>query len=296
MAIRAYEKVKMDLTILPGEECHLPDVCMHLLSVGALWAVHGQVESCKAAAEKGADPYWRAVDGHSCPPVISDEEFRRQVMEIADRIGPLPENIDPYTYAACIWVWDHIRAADGLAVFPHPFWIVRNVLSVPEAMTEYLFKTKPFDAFELIGGEHYLDKNEFQVYKYGNLRMQGMDAPVIGSSDSHGSTENNPKAHVGATIVFARKNERRERIDSVKAQYDVCVDHISPEYRLAGDFRFVQFGRFLMDYYFPLHDELCFEEDRLMKAYATGSEENAEQLLSLLSGRCDKLLRKYFAY
>jgi hypothetical protein len=73
------------------------------------------------------------------------------------------------------------------------------------------------------------------------------------------------------------------------------VDRISPEYRLAGDFRFVQFGRFLKDHYFPLHDELCFEEGRLMKAYACG-EAGAKEALEALQGRCGRLLEKYFAY
>ncbi len=295
-AIRAYKDVKIDMNIVPGEECHLPDNMVHIVNFGGLWSVNSQVDSCKALAEKGTSPEFRALDGKTCPPILPVEEYRRQVMVIVERLGELPPDVDPFTYAACLWVYDHIREADGLAIFAHPYWISGSALNVPEPMMDYMFRTHPFDAFELLGGERYLDHNEFQVFKYEKMRAEGVDFPVVGSSDSHGSTECNPNWNIGQTIVFAHKNERRELIDSIKAQYSVAVDRISPEYRLAGDFRFVQFGRFLMDFYFPLHDELCFEEGRLMKAHVCGQDADAADQLARLQGRCARLFDKYFAY
>ena len=149
-------------------------------------------------------------------------------------------------------------------------------------------------AFELLGGETYLEQNEYQVFKYEQARARGLDFPVVGSSDGH-STINNPGWNVGATMVFAPENERKSLIESIKDKYTVCIDNISREPRLAGDFRFVQFGRFLLEYYFPLHDELCFEEGRLMKDYRCGDEKAAE-LLNILHGRVEALQKKYFAY
>ena len=45
-----------------------------------------------------------------------------------------------------------------------------------------------------------------------------------------------------------------------------------------------------------LHDELCFEEGRLMKQYVTGTEEEKEEakaVLSVINGRVDRLRKKY---
>ena len=79
----------------------------------------------------------------------------------------------------------------------------------------------------------------------------------------------------------------------------MAVDTISEEFRLVGEARFIRYGDFLLKNYFPLHDELCFEEGRLMKQYVTGNEaERAEALdgLRFTSGRTKKLRDKYFDF
>jgi hypothetical protein len=48
---------------------------------------------------------------------------------------------------------------------------------------------------------------------------------------------------------------------------------------------------FLLTEYFPLHDELCVEEGRLMKEYA-GGDKKALEMLSLLQGRTAALMKK----
>ena len=71
------------------------------------------------------------------------------------------------------------------------------------------------------------------------------------------------------------------------------MDTLSKEYRLVGDFRLMKYARFLLDEITPLHDELCFEEGRLMKAHATGDPEGAEGL-RFMAGRMDRFYQKYF--
>ena len=291
-AIEAYKDVKIDLNLCPGEECHLPDNRVHIVNFGGLWSVASQVESCLNNAEFGTDASVRSFTGETRP-IMTDDEFRAEVMKLADELD-IPEGIDRYTYAACVWEFRKIREADGLAIFCHPYWIQGGALNVPENLTDALFDSGEFDAFELLGGETYLEQNEYQVFKYTQARARGLDFPVVGSSDGH-STINNPGWNVGATVVFAPENERKSLIESIKDKYTVCIDNISREPRLAGDFRFVQFGRFLLEYYFPLHDELCFEEGRLMKDYRCG-DKKAGELLDILHGRVEALQKKYFAY
>ena len=74
----------------------------------------------------------------------------------------------------------------------------------------------------------------------------------------------------------------------------MAVDTISEEYRMVGSLRLVKYARFLLDEFTPLHDELCAEDGRLMKAYAVG-EEDAEKALEFTYGRMQKLYKKYFA-
>ena len=81
--------------------------------------------------------------------------------------------------------------------------------------------------------------------------------------------------------------------------YSVAVDTISKEFRLVGENRFVRYGCFLLKNYFPLHDEICFEEGRLMRQYAVGTAEEkkeAAETLDLIGGRTDKMRAKYFDF
>ena len=60
----------------------------------------------------------------------------------------------------------------------------------------------------------------------------------------------------------------------------MAVDTINEDYRLVGENRLVRYASFLMKYFFPLHDDLCFEEGRLMKQYAYGTDEEKEEAYS----------------
>ena len=96
-------------------------------------------------------------------------------------------------------------------------------------------------------------------------------------------------------MVFAPKNEKDSIISSIKDYYSVAIDTIGSDYKLVGDFRLSVYARFLLEDFFPLHDELCFEEGRAMKDYACGVE-GAKETLEFISGRMKKQREKYFAF
>ena len=77
--------------------------------------------------------------------------------------------------------------------------------------------------------------------------------------------------------------------------YSVAVDTISTEHRLVGETRFIRYGDFLLREFFPLHDELVYEEGRAMRDYACGDEAAAD-ILKAISGRMKKQREKYFAF
>jgi hypothetical protein len=51
----------------------------------------------------------------------------------------------------------------------------------------------------------------------------------------------------------------------------------------------VKYTRFLVDYYFPGHDELCVEEGVLMREYAMG-DNTAGDALRAMDGRVDRYM------
>lgn len=287
-----YEGLNLDIKFYTGEEVHLPGNDIHIVNFGGDYSINGLLQSSQQCQNRGTDPKWRSIDGE-CPPALTDEEYEAEVNALAETLS-IPDGIEKFQYASCVWILNHIKKAHGLGIFAHPYWI-SNVFQVPEDFTDYMFETHPFDAFEVYGGLTYFEQNGFQVAKYQEFREKGIKVPVVGNTDTHGSTPYNPDWHSARTMVFAHTNTRDDIVDAVKTFYNVAVQDISDHVEVLGDLRMMKYAWFLMVHYFPLHDELCFEEGRLMKEYASGDTEAGEELRRI-SGRVQKMREKYFAF
>ncbi len=245
-AIETYKDVPIEFNICVGEEVHLPDLApdhindVHIVNFGGKWSVNGLHNGSSQFSDVGEDISLRAIDTENCPAeVMSVAEYERQVEEIAAN-NEYPEGVAPFVAASCQWGFEHIQAAGGLAIFAHPYWI-NNTFHVSEKMTDFLFDQNKFDAFEVLGGEAYLDQNEFQVMHYNEARIRGVKFPVVGSSDVHSITQSTyfPFYY---TVCFAERSLAHEefyfRINSEvmltdiarKAVftdfYDICVNKI----------------------------------------------------------------------
>ncbi|MBQ5591528.1 MAG: hypothetical protein IIU80_01115 [Clostridia bacterium] len=289
-AINAYKDVPIEYNLVTGEEVHLEDNDIHIVNFGGKYSVNALMPG-DHHIDVGDAKELRSLDGE-CPEVISVEEYKRQVRELAEELD-IPEDIEKFTYAACVWIFNHIKKADGLGIFCHPYWLA-NVFQVPETLVEYMMQTQPFDAFEVLGGESYYQQNGFQAARYYDDRVKGRKYPIVGSTDSH-SCVHNDGALIASTIVFAPENTREGIVYSIKDCYSVAVDTISTEWRLVGETRFIRYGDFLLREFFPLHDELTFEEGRLMKDYVCG-DEASKAVLSAINGRMKKQREKYFKF
>ena len=220
------------------------------------------------------------------------------MLELAETVN-VPDNVDALPAAVFGWIFDEIRKAGGLGIFAHPTWITGNTFHVPDALNDYFVKNKLFDAFEVLGGESYFEQNGYQTVRYYEDKANGYRYPIVGSTDSHCCYYYNQKSQVCSTIVFSPENERKALINSIKDFYSTAVDTISDDFRVVGDMRLVRYSCFLLKNYFPFHDELCFEEGRLMAQYANGTEEekkDALKTLEVLNGRVRKLREKYFDF
>ena len=296
-----YRELPIALNIVPGEEIHLPDVYgkendVHIVNFGGEYSINALIEGT-ATNERGKDLRYRAIRENDVPDVMTVEEFMAKMQAIADTLD-VPGDIEPTTVATYRWIFDEIRKGNGLGIFAHPNWRA-NVYHVPERFTDYMMEQRFFDAFEVLGGENYFEQNGFQTARYYDERSKGNVFPIVGSTDSHSSYESNRNAFICATMVFAHENERADLIGSIKNLFSVAIDTISAEFRIVGETRLMRYACFLLKNYFPIHDELCFEEGRLMRQYAVGTPEEKEEaaaLLTALGKRTEKLLHKYFAF
>ncbi len=297
-AIDAYKDVPIEYCLIPGEEVHTPDIDsdrnndVHIVNFGGEFSICGLIKESDHCVEAGEDKKFRCINPDICPETMTTQEFWAEVDKTLETLD-IPDGIEKHAYACCKWIFDKIREANGLGIFAHPYWI-SNVFQVPETFVEYMMEQQPFDAFEVLGGENYFEQNGLQTIRYYEDKAKGRRYPIVGSTDSHGSI-NNRNGFICSTIVFSPENERVALINSIKDMYSVAVDSISTEFRIVGDMRLVRYACFLLNSYFPLHDELCFEEGRAMKDYACG-DEDAAAYLKAISGRMKKQREKYFSF
>lgn len=290
-AIRRYGDIS-DVAIIPGEEVHMPFNDVHYVNFGGKYSINALVSGNLNEEKAGDDIAWRSLDGNA-PDPISQEEFKAIIEERAKSV-PLEHESERISYAVLEWIYEHMQKNGGLGIFPHPYWLC-PLMQLPEEYTEFIYKNKPFDAFEVLGGENYFAHNGFQTALYYEMRRDGYDHPVVGSTDSHNSAaEHNRNALICSTIVFAKENERESLISAIKDKYSVAVDTISAEYRLVGDFRWIRYGYFLMENYFPIHDEACRAEGYYLRRYFAGDDRAAE-ILRTMKGQIPAMQKKYFA-
>ncbi len=291
-AMDAYRNTQLSLNILPGEEVHLPLTDVHIVNAGGTFSVNGLLESSANFRDTDGAPEQRSLDGVA-PAIIPSSSYEAEIRAImeSEACADCPADVDRQWYAVCVWGFDKIRQAGGLGIFAHPYWI-SDMWQIHEPLTQYLLKKHPFDAFEVLGGENYYEQNGFQTSLYYDEYRKGRIHPIVGSTDSHGSTEHNRNRDVCSTIVFAHVNQRVDLIQSVKDRYSVAVDTISKEYRLVGEHRFQKYASFLLENWYPLHDRLAAVDGEIMRQYYVGEADATE--LALLKAKSDAQFAKYF--
>jgi hypothetical protein len=261
-----------DLRVFPGEEVHPPENGVHYIHFGGSRSVNALIRSDKEAYLA---------------------EVRRMAAEL-----DIPPGVNREIYASTVWVCREIHKAGGLAVMVHPNWIHEHgegvhgrAYHVPERLSRELLKSGLFDAFEVIGGQT-LEENLPQISLWQEVRAEGRFVPPLGNSDSHG-TVNAEWFEIAKTIVLAERCDRESLFEAIRAGRTAALEqyHGEPKPRLYGLHRYVMFILFLLEEYFPLHDELCFEEGRLMKDCVFG-ENGAADLLWQLRGRCESLMKQ----
>ena len=267
-AINFYRDVDCGLEIIPGEEIHLPDNDIHIVNFGGKYSINGLLAESAQNKEKGEGAEFRSFEGFPCPPVMTADEYRAEVNALIPTLN-IPDDIEKFTYAACVWIFNHIRKAEGVGIYCHPYWI-SDMFQVPENITEYMLTQHPFDAYELLGGEVYYEQNGFQIASLNDILAKVIDYPTVASTDSHCSYPTSPISHAVRTITFSPENKREAILDSIRGGFTVAVDATMPEERLHGSLRLTKYAWFVLRHYFALPgiSGNAAEEGRLMAEYA----------------------------
>jgi len=273
-AKEAFSSVAADLRIYPGEEVHSPDNPVHIVSFGA---------------DAGITELYRN----------DDAAYRKEVAALMESLPATPAGVNRFQYAACKWVGDRIRERNGLAMFCHPYWVTGNRNNVDEALLDHIFATGIFDALELISGDSREsmvanDINALQVARYAEERAKGRRVAVCGISDTHGIEHSDAFGRF-FTVCFAASLDLPDLIGAVRDLRSVAVECPAGDIqRSYGPFRLVRYTHFLLREVFPQHDELCFEEGRLMIQHASGDTQAAAQIAAL-HGRTTALYDRCWA-
>ena len=255
----AYQDLPLGIRLFRGEEVHVPSGWLHVVSFGGDYSVQELYRSNAEALTKQMQAEAEAFDA--------------------------PRGINALEYVWRRWIANEIRRSGGLCIIPHPYWIYKQTYHMSSRMLEYVFETGIYDAFELVGGQS-VHENNVQISFYQEMRAKGKSIPVVGSSDSHGT---DPVSYfgIGKTVVLAKKCDKEGICEAIRSGYSAAIEQQkSEEERVYGSYRMVKYVRFLLDQYFPSHDELCVEEGILMREYAMGIP-SAEASLRALAGRVD---------
>lgn len=276
-AVEVYKNIPTEMCLLFGEEVHIPDAYIHAVNVGAV--PDGGI---------GLDRYYHEHEEEVLPVIKKTAE---------DAKAFLPENIDPMDYAFRKWIADTVHANGGIAIIAHPFWVY-DAHNTSNAMFEYLAKSGLFDAVEIVHGQEpgLFDVNT-EIAFWNDLRAKGIFLPVVGCDDAHRRSfawDYDSSFNHAYTLIFAKEPTMKGFAEAIKGGYSAAVESFEDApLHIISDYRMTRFSVFLLEQYFPYHDELCFEEGCRMKDAYLGDEDSLE-ILRIINGRVKKYTDRFF--
>ena len=261
---RAQFDFKTDFQILTAEEIHNGyNGQLHIISIGADTGISdimmrepGRVEKEIAALRAETD----------IPPGVPERE---------------------YLYR--LWVYRIAKEHGGLVIYPHPYWNIGKCRwHVGPRLAMAILENGLCDAFEIMGGGN-AEENNLQTALYYEAVSRGVRLPVVGSTDNHSILGHFDRA---STYVFA---EDGNITAAVLAGYSVAAEHLPGEaVRFYGPYRLVRYARFLADYYFPLHNELCASAGQVLIDYIQG-DRSVRAMLEGLEQRISDFEHRFFS-
>ena len=276
-AIELQKSIPTDLKLLYGEEVHVPNAYIHAVNVGAVF--EGGI---------GLDRYYH----------LHEKEIDAEVASIARaNENNLPEGVLPMDFAWRKWIADTIHARGGAAIMAHPFW-VWDAHNTRDDVFRYFAKERIYDAAEVLHGQEpgCRDAN-MQTAFWNDMRAEGIYISPLGADDAHRRNyrwDYDSSFNEVFSVIYTKEATQQGFSEALRAGYTAAVESYekAPQH-VIGTYRLTKYTIFLLDEYFPAHDELCFEEGRLMHESRLGYDE-AKSLLPLLLGRVKRYTNRFF--
>lgn len=247
-AIEKMNELDTNFTVFPGEEVHV------IPSGGRFHVVNFNGKA--SVNTKILDDY---------------EGVKKEVFDLAKEIEGLSER-DAQELAWTYWITKEIRKVGGLSIYAHPFDCVCHMYNCPTNITIEALKRNYVDVYEVLNcADSQIE--DLTTSLYYDLRSQGLKIPIVGSTDSHQSTDYGQGHHTAdySTIVFAKSID--EVPDAIMDLRSVAVSHpLGEETHIHGSFRLVKYAYFLMDNFYRLHAERCKASSVLMLEYFRGDK------------------------
>ena len=279
LAMEAAKEIPCGLTLFPGEEVHVPNAYIHAVNVGAVFP-----------GGMGLDRWYH----------LNEAQCRAEVEQIADAAkGTLPEGVEPMDYAWRRWIADRIHERGGAAILAHPFW-EWDAHNTRDDVFRYFAKEKICDGAEILHGQEpgCRDANMEAAF-WNELRAEGIFIAPLGADDAH---RRNARWDYECcfnrvyTVALLREASVNGFLETLRGGYTAAVESYenAPEH-VTATYRMTKYVIFLLDQYFPAHDDLCFEEGRLMREAYLG-DETAKRLLGQLGGRVRRYTERFFGW
>ena len=260
-------------TALAGEEVHLPTDYIHAVAIGADRSIN--------------ELYYD-------DPETAEGEFAA-IEEALD----LPDDIDRRNCAARLWIARKTKEFGGMPILAHPFWLWNQVYFMPLSLTEHLFRSGEYEAYEMLNGVCGEHANQLQTAFYYDQQRQGFTMPIVGSSDAHCTdNEDYRKPTAAFTLVLSAARDWDSLHQAVLDRRSVAVEWYLEDTnaRIHGDFRMVKYMNFLLRNYYPLYMELCHAQGVLMKQYDETHDAALIPLLEGLKKQSDAFTAAFFGW
>lgn len=264
-AIKMFQDVDSGLTIFPGEEVHNEHMgYVHIVNFGGSYSVNEKLEA-------------------------DYEGLCKKLKKEAEELK-LPEGINAFDYALRKWICEEIRKSGGKAIYPHPYWTVCDEYHVETDFSMYTLKQGMYDIFELFGGCS-VNENQLQEAMWQELRLQGVDMPIVGSTDTHDYLPGTSLFGLYGTLVFARDNEMIP--DAILDRRSVAIETIAGETpRVAGSFRLLKYAIYLMEHFYPVYETYTRDIGALMRAYAENG--GCKEAIALQNQKAQMYKKQFF--
>lgn len=266
-AIEKMSELKTNFTAFPGEEVHVKaSGRFHMVNFNGKYSVNEIIEN-------------------------NYEEVKKQVQKLARDIDNLTES-EAMEVAWTQWITEEIRKSGGISIYPHPYWTYMEIFNCGTHVSKEIFRRGFFDAYEAINGFH-PQENNLQWNLYYEMRNEGIKIPIVGATDAHIGTDHGENCcAVNSTCVFAKSPE--EIPDAIMDLRSTAVRHAPNEFpQVHGHFRYVRYTHFLLENYFPMHNELCKASGVLISEYFKGHKE-LKPAIELTENRIAEFEKAFF--